>query len=121
MNWFGSFCLDEVEVAELLVENGGKTNYVSSNGRKALDFAVVHSNISFNLFTTTPNSNRKIIVIFASIILFIVNKKMVELLINSGVEVNSLDKNHKSALHRATLDGNSQDGQSNKKMKNKTK
>lgn len=34
---------DELEVAELLVESGGNTAYVSQNGRKALDYAVVHS------------------------------------------------------------------------------
>lgn len=31
---------------------------------------------------------------------------MAELLIKNGADVNSLDKNHKTALHRATLDGN---------------
>lgn len=43
MNQFDFICLDEFEVAELLVENGGNTTYVSPNGRKALDYAVIHS------------------------------------------------------------------------------
>lgn len=44
MNHFVSIYLDEFDVAELLVENGGNTTYVLPNGRKALDYAVIHSN-----------------------------------------------------------------------------
>lgn len=50
MNHFVSIYLDEFDVAELLVENGGNTTYVLPNGRKALDYAVIHSN-----FFPTPH------------------------------------------------------------------
>lgn len=50
---FDLICLDEVEVAELLVKNGGKTKYVSPNGRKPLDYAVIHSKKKINHITAT--------------------------------------------------------------------
>lgn len=97
--YFDFFVLDFFNIVEFLISENANVNSVGTDGDSILHTASDRGNFIFHPFYAKSIISR---------LYCLADKRVVELLIKHGANVNSINNDHQTALHKSAFIGNFQ-------------